>query len=74
VPEALDRHLLIGRQELQVHFGGLDAGVAQPLLQVIERAAILEPRQRVQMATIVEAERVKIDNLGAGGLGGPVDD
>jgi hypothetical protein len=48
--------LLLRRQKLQVDLGGLDTGVSQALLQIVERPARLEPLHGVQMAQVMEAE------------------
>ena len=53
----------------QIDLGRLDRRMAEPLLQVVDRPASLEPIDGVPMAHVMEAERPKIRFLKTGLLG-----
>src|SRR5262245_37090857 len=40
---SLDDPLLLWSQEVKIDFSGLDAGVSEPLLKIVERTARLKP-------------------------------
>jgi hypothetical protein len=66
--------LLFGGQISEVHLRRLDAGVTEPLLQNVDRAATFEPIDRMDVAQIVETERPEVLILFLSLLGGRLND
>src|SRR3974390_680625 len=57
---SLGNPLLVRRQISAIHLGRLDRGVTEPVLQVVDRTAVLQPGHGVKMAQIVKAERAEV--------------